>query len=59
MIHYPIPIHMQKAYKELKIREGTFPIAEKISNEVVSLPMWYGMSDEEISYVINIINNWR
>lgn len=56
IIHYPIPMHMQKAYKDLKINEGTLPIAEKISREVISLPMWYGMSNEEIEFIINCIN---
>ncbi len=58
-IHYPIPMHMQGAYEDLKISKGTLPLAEKISNEVISLPMWYGMKDEEINYVIEKINNWR
>jgi len=58
-IHYPIPMHKQRAYKELNIKETTLPIAEKISKEVISLPMWYGMKDEEINYVIDRINNWN
>ncbi|TYC82192.1 DegT/DnrJ/EryC1/StrS family aminotransferase [Acetobacterium wieringae] len=58
-IHYPIPMHLQGAYKELAIKEGTLPLAEKISHEVISLPMWYGISDKEINYVIETINNWR
>lgn len=57
-IHYPIPMHMQEAYKDLEIPEGTLPIAEKISSEVISIPMWYGMKDEEIQYVIDKINKW-
>ena len=57
-IHYPIPIHRQKAYKELKLNKGNLPMAEKIANEVISLPMWYGMKDKEIQYIINQINNW-
>lgn len=58
-IHYPIPMHMQEAYEELKISQGTLPLAEKIADESISLPMWYGMKDEEINYVIETINNWR
>lgn len=58
-IHYPTPMHMQEAYKDLNITEGSLPIAEEISNEVISLPMWYGMKDEEIEYIIDKINNWR
>lgn len=56
--HYPIPIHLQKAYEELGIKKGELPIAELISNEVLSLPMYYGLTDEEISYVIRKINEW-
>lgn len=54
--HYPIPIHLQKAYKELDYVEGSFPIAEEISSTVLSLPMFYGMTSEEIDYVIETIN---
>lgn len=59
LIHYPIPMHLQPAYKELNFKKGNFPIAEKIANEVLSLPMWYGMKDEEIQYVIDKINAWE
>lgn len=58
LIHYPIPMHLQPAYKELGLKKGDFPIAEKISNEVLSIPMWYGMKDDEIEYVIDKINEW-
>ncbi|HEY5524519.1 MAG TPA: DegT/DnrJ/EryC1/StrS family aminotransferase [Clostridium sp.] len=58
-IHYPIPMHLQKAYKELKISKGSLPLAEIISNEVISLPMWYGMKEEEVEYIIDRMNNWR
>jgi len=58
-IHYPIPMHMQGAYIELNIQEGTLPISEMISKEIISLPMWYGMNDEEINYIIDKINNWK
>ena len=56
--HYPIPIHMQECYKDLNIRQGELPIAEEISATELSLPMYYGMTDEEIQYVINNINNF-
>jgi len=58
LIHYPIPLHLQQAYKELGYKLGDFPIAEEISRTVLSLPMWYGMSEEEIDYVIDVINQW-
>lgn len=54
--HYPIPIHLQKAYKDLNIRKGELPIAEEISRTELSLPMYYGLSDEEVSFIIEKIN---
>ena len=57
--HYPIPIHMQKCYEDLHIIEGTLPIAEEISRTELSLPMFYGISDEQVDYVINSINEFR
>lgn len=57
--HYPIPIHLQKAYEDLGLGEGSFPIAEEISKTILSLPMYYGMTDEQISYVINTINEFK
>lgn len=56
--HYPVPMHLQKAYENLHIQEGELPIAEEISKTVLSIPMYYGMTDEEVVYVINIINNF-
>lgn len=56
--HYPIPIHLQKAYKDLKISQGTLPIAEEISATQLSLPMYYGMTNDEISFVIEKINKF-
>lgn len=54
--HYPIPIHMQECYKDLGYRKGDFPIAEEISATELSLPMYYGMTNEEVQYVIDRIN---
>ena len=57
--HYPIPMHLQEAYADLNIAEGALPIAEEISSTQLSTPMYYGMTDDEISYVIEKINNWK
>ena len=57
--HYPIPMHLQECYRNLGYKEGDFPIAEEISRTELSLPMYYGMSDEEVEYVINKINSFR
>ena len=43
LIHYPIPIHLQKAYIELGYKEGTFPVSERYAKEEISLPLWVGM----------------
>jgi dTDP-4-amino-4,6-dideoxygalactose transaminase len=56
--HYPIPIHLQLAYKELGYREGDLPIAEEISRTELSIPIYYGMTEETIQYVIDIINKF-
>lgn len=54
--HYPIPIHLQACYADLGYKKGDFPIAEEISDTVISLPMFYGMTDAQIQYVIDAIN---
>lgn len=56
--HYPVPMHLQKAYEELHIQEGELPIAEEISKTVLSIPMYYGMTDEEVEYVIDSLNKF-
>ncbi|WP_290139634.1 DegT/DnrJ/EryC1/StrS aminotransferase family protein [uncultured Dubosiella sp.] len=56
--HYPIPIHLQECYKELGFKEGDFPIAEEISKTELSLPMYYGLTDDEVQYVIDTINDY-
>lgn len=57
--HYPIPIHLQDCYKDLGYREGDFPIAEEISATELSIPMYYGITDEQIQYVIECINKFK
>ncbi|MBU3930696.1 DegT/DnrJ/EryC1/StrS family aminotransferase [bacterium] len=56
-IHYPIPIHKTEAFKELGGR-GAFSITEKYAAEILSLPMFPGITDEEILYVCNIIKEF-
>ena len=57
--HYPIPMHLQQAYADLNIKQGELPIAEEISKTVLSIPMYYGMTDEEVRFVIDTINDFR
>ncbi len=56
--HYPIPMHLQECYKDLNIQQGSLPIAEEISNTELSIPMYYGMTDDEVRYVIDSINEF-
>ncbi len=56
--HYPIPMHLQPCYRNLGIAEGSLPVAEEISRTELSLPMYYGMTDEQITYVIDMINSF-
>ena len=46
LIHYPVPPHLQQAYKSLNHKKGDFPIAEEIANTCLSLPVWPGLSEE-------------
>ncbi len=50
-IHYPTPPHLQPAFAHLCHQPGSFPVAERISNEILSLPLWPGMSDDQIAQV--------
>lgn len=56
--HYPIPMHLQECYKDMGFKKGDFPVAEEISATELSLPMFYGMTEEEVQYVIDKINEW-
>lgn len=56
--HYPIPLHMQECYRDLGFVKGDFPVAEEISATELSLPMYYGMTDEEVQFVIDCINKF-
>ena len=57
--HYPIPMHMQEAYRDLEYKAGDLPIAEEISSTELSIPMYYGMTDEEIDYIVDRINSFN
>ena len=52
VIHYPIPPHLAGCYQSLGYKKGNFPIAEKYAGEVLSLPIFNGMTEEEIQFVI-------
>ena len=56
--HYPTPMHLQGAYEDLHIQKGALPLAEEISSTELSIPMYYGMSKEDVDYVIEALNNF-
>jgi dTDP-4-amino-4,6-dideoxygalactose transaminase len=54
-IHYPIPCHLQPAYQYLGYQLGDFPHTEALSQQIVSLPMFPGMTQEQIHQVVNAV----
>jgi len=58
-IHYPVPLHLQNAYKSLGHRTGDFPIAERISNEVLSLPMFPDITEEQQRRVVDSVSGFE
>jgi dTDP-4-amino-4,6-dideoxygalactose transaminase len=51
MIYYPVPLHLQKAYQDVRYKTGDFPVAEKLSECVLSLPMHTELSEEQLEYI--------
>jgi dTDP-4-amino-4,6-dideoxygalactose transaminase len=54
-VYYPIPLHMQKAYKNPEVDSSVFPVTNQIVKEVISLPMHSELSSDQIEYVCNSI----
>ena len=54
-IHYPVPIHLQKAYESLGYREGSFPVTEESAKRILSLPMYAELTPEMIEYTTQTI----
>ena len=50
-IHYPIPLHLQRAYESLGYRKGSFPVTEKVAGGIVSLPMFPQLAADQQNYV--------
>jgi dTDP-4-amino-4,6-dideoxygalactose transaminase len=55
-IHYPVPVHLQKACSSLGYRRGAFPATEAAAERILSLPMYAELTDEQIEYVCEAIN---
>lgn len=58
MIYYPIPLHLQKAYRQPGVERGAFPITEKLSKTVFSLPIHTEMNEEQLNYICTIIRKY-
>lgn len=58
IIHYPIPPHLSEAYRYLGYQEGSYPITERYARQVLSLPLYNGMTDEEVDYVLEVIDRF-
>ncbi|MAG08662.1 erythromycin biosynthesis sensory transduction protein eryC1 [Candidatus Woesearchaeota archaeon] len=58
-IHYPIPLHLQPAYKYMNHKEGDFPVTEEYSKEIVSLPMFPELTEEQIKYTVDSIKEFK
>ena len=58
MIYYPVPLHLQVAYKHLNYIKGDFPVTEKLCETVLSLPMHTELEDEQLKYITDKINNF-
>jgi dTDP-4-amino-4,6-dideoxygalactose transaminase len=56
--HYPVPVHLQKAYDGLGYREGDFPETERIAREQLSLPIYPELSDSEVDRVCEVVRAW-
>ena len=51
MVYYPVPLHLQKAYRSKRYKDGDFPITEKLSKIVFSLPMHTELTKEQLNYI--------
>ncbi|GAI52083.1 unnamed protein product, partial [marine sediment metagenome] len=57
-IHYPVPLHLTPAYSHLGYKKGDFPVAEKLSTEILSLPMYPELTEEEVKYVATTLKQY-
>jgi len=58
MVYYPVPLHLQEAYQYLGYRKGDFPVAEELSEQVLSLPMHTELTSEELNYIVSAIREF-
>jgi dTDP-4-amino-4,6-dideoxygalactose transaminase len=58
LIHYPVPVHLQEAYRDLGLSRGALPITERCAEEILSLPFYPELPDEQIAEVAEAINRF-
>ena len=58
MIYYPVPLHLQKAYRQVGLEEGSFPVTENLSKTVISLPIHTEMKKEELEFICETVKNF-
>jgi UDP-2-acetamido-2-deoxy-ribo-hexuluronate aminotransferase len=58
MIYYPVPLHLQEAYQYLGYKKGDFPVSEKLSEQVLSLPMHTELTEEQLNYITSAIREF-
>ena len=58
MVYYPVPLHMQKAYRDPRYKEGDFPAAERLAKCVLSLPMHTELDDQQLNYITEKVNEF-
>ena len=57
-IHYPVPIHLQPAYSDLGYRRGSFPVAERCADQILSLPMYPELPESHCERVAQAVVRW-
>jgi UDP-2-acetamido-2-deoxy-ribo-hexuluronate aminotransferase len=58
MIYYPVPLHLQKAYRDDRYNEGDFPVTEHLCKTVLSLPMQTELDNEQLSYITDTVKTF-
>ena len=58
VIHYPIPVHLQEAYRDLGHSRGSFPVAEQYAGQILSLPMYPELPEESVASVAALIREY-
>jgi len=58
-IHYPVPVHLQEAYRHLRFTDGSFPATEKVAREILSLPIFPELTENEVRYICTSIKKFE